>query len=232
MISPSTLWLDTAGTIVSFLLTVMVFSYLFGDNIFFRFAMHVLVGVSSGFAFVVCLYSVIWAQLILPYWGVDVMRKWLLIIPILLSVLLFTNVLPRISGLGKPVLALVAGVGAAIAVAGSVWGTIVPQVLGTLNQVSFQKATPSAPGSGLLFINGLIFLVGTISTLVYFHFGSRADNGSAMEMARWMNWLAEAGRIFLAITLGALFAGVFLASMAAFVDRISFLVKAVVSFIT
>jgi hypothetical protein len=40
--------LDTVGTIVAIVLTLFVFSYLLGDNILYRLAEHIFVGVAVG----------------------------------------------------------------------------------------------------------------------------------------------------------------------------------------
>jgi uncharacterized membrane protein len=63
-------------------------------------------------------------------------------------------------------------------------------------------------------------LVGTIATLAYFHFGaSRKDDGSVKR-----NGLIEAfawvGKLFVALTLGVLFAGVYAAALSALIERI------------
>jgi len=51
-------------------------------------------------------------------------------------------------------------------------------------------------------------LVGTITTLVYFHFGAKATAGGPQrsKLVIWLGWI---GQVFIAITLGVLFAGVF-----------------------
>ena len=62
---------DFIGSIIGFILTLMVFSYLLGDNGLFRLAVYILVGVSAGFVAVVALYNLIWPQLIIPLWSGD-----------------------------------------------------------------------------------------------------------------------------------------------------------------
>src|SRR5574341_2258727 len=57
---------DLAGTILGFALTIMVFSYVFGDNGLFRAALYIFIGVASGYAAVVAWYNVLWPQLIIP----------------------------------------------------------------------------------------------------------------------------------------------------------------------
>ena len=48
------------GPIVAMLLTIMVLSYIIGDNILFRLAVHIFIGVASGYAAVLILYNVLW----------------------------------------------------------------------------------------------------------------------------------------------------------------------------
>ena len=65
-------------------------------------------------------------------------------------------------------------------------------------------------------------LVGTITTLVYFHFGAKATAGGP-QRSKLVIWLGRIGQVFIAITLGVLFAGVFAASMTALIERLNFL---------
>jgi hypothetical protein len=61
--------------------------------------------------------------------------------------------------------------------------------------------------------------VGTVATLLYFQYGAtkRADQPPTRPAA--VELLAQVGRVFIAITLGALFAGVFSAALAALIER-------------
>jgi hypothetical protein len=65
-------------------------------------------------------------------------------------------------------------------------------------------------------------LVGTITTLVYFHFGARStpDGPQRSKLVIVLGWI---GQIFIAITLGVLFAGVFAAAMTALIERLNFI---------
>ena len=49
------------GPFIAALLTVMVFSYIFGDNVLFQLATHIFVGVAVGYAIIV-----IWYQVFIP----------------------------------------------------------------------------------------------------------------------------------------------------------------------
>jgi hypothetical protein len=62
-----------------------------------------------------------------------------------------------------------------------------------------------------------------IATLVYFHFGARAAPDGTVRRYQAIEMVAFAGSIFVAIALGALFAGVYAASLTALVERLHFL---------
>ena len=73
-------------------------------------------------------------------------------------------------------------------------------------------------------------LVGTISTLVYFHFSTRPTAGGP-QRSRLVIWLGGIGQVFIAITLGVLFAGVFAAAMTALIERLNFIWSFLASFL-
>ena len=54
------------GPIVAALLTIMVLSYLIGDNPFFRLATHLFIGVAAGYAGALAARSVLWPGLLQP----------------------------------------------------------------------------------------------------------------------------------------------------------------------
>ena len=53
-------------TLVGFVLTLMVFSYIFGDNFLFRLASYLFVGVSGGYVGALVIDQVILPRLIYP----------------------------------------------------------------------------------------------------------------------------------------------------------------------
>ncbi len=63
---PGALSADLLGGLISFLLTLMILSYLFGDNVFFRVAVYIFVGVSAGYAAAVAWWQVLWPRLFNP----------------------------------------------------------------------------------------------------------------------------------------------------------------------
>jgi hypothetical protein len=211
---------------LSFLFTILIFSWLLGDNPLFRIGTYIFVGAVSGYVSAVAIWQVIYPRLLFPLIHGSLLDRALLAIPLLLAGLMLMKALPRLSHIGTPAMAYLAGVGAAVTVGGSVIGTLFPQAFATIDAFDLSRA--AFPFEALL--NASFILLGTVTTLSYFHFsaGTRAD-GSVRRFVM-VEWLAWTGRIFIAITLGVLFAGVILASLTAFVERIASLFDFFASF--
>jgi hypothetical protein len=132
---------------------------------------------------------------------------------------------PRFSSLGAIPMAYLVGVGAAAAVGGVILGTLVPQVNSSMNLFDLQLAVDRGMNVGFYLVNGGIILVGTITSFAYFHFSARHRPTQAPIRQPWIEELSQIGQLFISITLGVLFAGVFSAALAALVERLGFLVE-------
>ncbi len=214
--------------IISFLLTVMVLSYLFGDNPLFRFATHVFVGVSAGYVAVVAFYQVILPYLVFPLWNAPMIEKGLLLIPLILSALMLMKISPRLGWLGGPAVAYLVGVSAAVAIGGAVLGTIFPQTAAAIEPFDILDPNQVNPVESLF--NGLVMLVATIGTLAYFHFGARRQADGSTKRNGLIEVFAWVGRLFVALTFGVLFAGVYTAALTALIERIHSLLNLFGSF--
>lgn len=213
--------LDQLGMLIGLVLTLFIFSYILGDNFLFRLAIYIFVGVTAGYVVVMAAMNVIWPHLIQPLLQGDSTQQMMAIVPLVLGVLLLLKAAPRLSGLGTVGVAYLVGVGAAAAISGAVFGTIFPQSLATMNALSLT-------GKGGLF-NGIIILVGTLATLIYFHFGVRSSGGRT-QRAGWIEMIALVGQGFIAVTFGVLFAGVYAAALTALVERWDTILKFILSF--
>jgi hypothetical protein len=213
---------DLIGSLVGLLLTLAVFSYILGDNALFRIAVHVFIGAAAGYTAVMAVNNVIWPQLIAPLLAGSQAEKIFVIFPLLLSGLLIFKISPGLARLGNPAVAYLVAVGVATAIGGAIMGTIFPQMQASFNLFDTSTARNSGELLWLLF-TGTAILVGTAATLIYFHFGARAVHESTPRRAPWIEALAWVGQIFIAITLGSVFAGVYAASLTAFVERLQFM---------
>lgn len=207
----------------SFILTLLVFSYFLGDNVVYRFVMALFIGVSAGYIAVVLIFQVILPRLVVPIAS----GNQLAFVPLLLSGMLLLKLSPRLSRLGTIPMAYLVGAGAAIAIGGAVLGTLFGQVKGAWNLFS-----PRAGESAFLaYIEGGFLLIGTLATLAYFHFKAKAISPSGGKRTVIMAIFAWVGRVFIAITLGVVFAGVLTAAATALIERSDFILQTIKGFI-
>ena len=230
---------DPIGAIIGFVLTLMVLSYIIGDNVLFRVAVSIFIGVASGYAAVLILYNVIWYQVLVPIFQIftagkasDLLSYVIRVVPaVILGLWMMTKLSPRLARWGTPVLAFLTGVGAATVIAGAVRGTIFPQVGASINLLNTQTAPPELSSLVGWFINGLIVLLGTVTTLIYFQFGvKRQKEGVQTQRPVILEYLSTAGQGFIVVTLGVLFAGVYIATLSALIDRVRFLWDVIIRF--
>jgi len=215
---------DLIGAGVAFVLTLLILSYILGDNPLFRIAIHLFVGVASGLAVVIAFFNVLWPQLLQPLIFGSEFERFFLLIPLVLSGLLLTKISPKLGGWGGVGVAFLVGIGAATAVGGAVKGTLFPQSLATINLFGSSPVGDGGADFLIQLAEGAFIAFGTIATLAYFQFGIRkseeqiTQRGAALEVISWI------GQVFIAVAFGVLFAGIYLATLSALVDRLGFLI--------
>ncbi len=205
--------LDLIGGWVSLVLTLFVFSYLLGDNFLYRVAIHVLVGVAAAYAVIVAAESVVvpWLNetLLADTAGRDAATmaglRVLGTIPFLVGVLLLFKYSPRLAPVGDLGVAFIIGVGLAVAVAGAAAGTVIP-----LARAAGQSVDDDT-------LDGIVIVVGVITTLIYFQYAAVEHEGR-LRRPRPLRALSAVGQVFVTVTLGALYAGAILTSLAIFSD--------------
>ena len=190
--------MDLITLVIGLVMTLLVYSYLLGDNPLYRLAVHLLVGVSAGYAAVIVVRQVIAPVLQQLANNPTHPTSLLWLVPILLAFLLLFKAMPRLAWVGNSTLAVLVGVGAAVALLGAITGTLWPQIMSVA-----QPATWGAFGA-------LITALMTIFALLYFQFtGANVTNPPL-----WRQTVRQIGQFVLTVTFGALFAGVLSTSLA------------------
>ena len=204
------------GVWIAAILTIMVYSYLLGDNPLYRLAEHLLVGSAVAYAVVVAVHTVLIPRLF------DRLSEgqMLYLVPLVLGLLLFAKVKPSWSVVGNISMAFLIGVGAALAMSGALLGTIWPQVKGTF--VSLNPADHPASGwPGVL--NALIVVIGTIGALLYFYFSTGATSRVGRLWTGFVALWAKVGRVMIMVAFGAIFASLVMSRVSLFVGRLKFI---------
>lgn len=212
--------IEPISALIGLTLTVMVFSYLIGDNLFFRIAVYLFIGVASGYAATIVWHYVLIPKLFQPLAAMDPLAM----IAFLFAISVLAKPFPRVSWIGSFAMAVLVGVGAAAALGGALIGTLLPQTQAAID--GFEVGSVGSLGEAAFrLLGGGIMLVGTIVTLASFHFSAARGADGAPRRMRIIEGIAWVGRIFIAITLGALFAGVYMSALSAMIERLSFIIN-------
>ena len=183
---------ESIGLILGFILTLCVYSYVLGDNPLFRVASHLLVGVSAAYAAVVAVQQFLWPIFVQVRQQPTAPSSLLWAVPLLLALLLLLQRLPTFNWWGSLPLAVLIGIGTAVALTGALLGTLWPQV----------TATATTPGRGIA-----IALL-TAITLLSFQYYRRQNEAGEVITPRWLSVVTLAGQAVLVLTFGVVFANV------------------------
>ncbi len=206
---------EEIGLIAGFVLTLMVFSYLLGDNFLYRLAVYVFVGLAAGFVAIVTTESVVIPWVEETIGGGSVGEALVGIVPFFLVALLLLKASTQLAPYGNLGLAFIIGVGAAVAIVGAVTGTLIPLTQATAD------AGRNTEGRDLL--DAVVVLVGVISTLIYFQYVGRREPDGETARSRPIRAVSMVGQGFIAVTLGALYGAAILTSLTILSERIGFL---------
>ena len=202
---------DQIGVWAGFILTLMVFSYLLGDNFLYRLAVYIFVGLAAGYVTMVTVESVILPWIRGTLNSGDIGTQIVGALPLLLGFLLLFKSSRRFSRLGNIALAFIIGVGTAVALVGAISGTLLPLVGSTANSVRMDT------------INGFIIVLGVVCTLIYFQYQARRTPTGETRRSLFVRTFGALGEGFIVITLGALYGGAILTGLTVVSERIAFI---------
>ena len=214
--------------LLSFVLTLMVFSYVLGDlpliGVFYRSAVYIFVGMTAAFTL-----AVSYEGLILPYLQ-DIQNTetswtalgnsadiYIFFTALLFGLLLLLKPIPSLTWLSNSVYAVVIVVGASVAVVGALAGTLFPLLHAT---VTIPEDLRSDFGA---LVDTLIIFVGVMSALFYFHYQLRGNSEAGGEQSRLGRGFRQIGKVFIVTALAAIYASTILTSLTILSERVSFL---------
>lgn len=214
--------------LVSFVLTLMVFSYLLGDvplvGNLYRIAVYIFIGMAAAFTLIVS-----YEGIILPYlqdiqdqstswtalgWRADIT---IFFTALLFGLLLLLKPIKSLTWLSNSVFAVLIAVGASVGVVGALEGTLFPLLQATVALPQDLSANFSA------LVDTLLIFVGTMTGLYYFQYHTRARADGAEAQSRFGRGFRYIGKVFLVAALGAIYASTLLTSLTILTERIGFL---------
>jgi hypothetical protein len=197
------------GVWIAALLTLGIFSFLYRDNPVYKFCEHLFVGVSAGYWVVLTMMSSVWPNMIRPLLlEFSTGRNFLLVIPLALSVMLFSRFFPRGDWLSRWPIAFILGVYPALRITGFGQGDLVEQVHGTILPLW-------VTGDPATTIGNILLVVGLVCTLIFFFF-SKEHKGA-------LGGAARIGIYFLMVSFGASYGYTVMARVSLLIGRVMYL---------
>lgn len=195
---------------IAAILTFCIFSFLYRDNPFYKFAEYLVVGVSAGYYTVIFYNNYIRPNLIDHFVDPTYPSKWILVIPTVLGFMLLTRFSSKYGWLSRYSFAIYLGSGAGLAI---------PRYMETviLKHVTSTMAVPLTGGTWIEFISNLVIIVGVFCTLIYFFF-SKPHKGV-------LGGAARVGIIFIMVSFGATFGYTVMGRVSLLIGRVYFLTK-------
>jgi len=189
---------ETISNLVAAFLTLCIFSFLYKENPFYRFAEHLLVGVSMGYAI-----PLVYENALIPfvYRPIFLEHRFFLIIPSILGILYVFRFSKNLSWLSRYPIAFGMGI----------VGMSVP--LSMHSSVLVQMRSAMLPLDN---INTILIFIGTVTILMYFYF-SKEHKGTYGKITNIGIW-------FMMIGFGASFGYTVMARISLLIGRVQFLV--------
>lgn len=185
------------GITIAALLNLGLWSFLIGNNRVFRLVQNLYVGAAVAHTFVLAYRNTIIPNL----WNPLTKGDYVLVIPLIMGLALFSRVIPKYSSISKVPMAFIVGVGAALAIRGGLFSNFAVQISSAM--VPFRS------------VSNVVLFVGTICTLTYFTFTIK-PNAFTKPVSRL-------GRYFMMAAFGAAFGNTVMARMSLLIGRLQFL---------
>ncbi|MEW5795353.1 MAG: hypothetical protein AB1772_03235 [Candidatus Zixiibacteriota bacterium] len=206
-------------------LTLCIFSFLYKDNPFYKFAEHLFVGLSAGYFAMILWHNGLIPKLMFErlddgnwyFLWVD-SSKWWYLVPALLGILMWTRFSKKYQWVSRWPLAMYIGIGAGTAIPAEMRARVNEQLSAMMREINWSHFF-GTDGVNLLDtasgLSQLIVFVGALCALIYFFF-SKAHTGVIGGMAKFGIWI-------LMIGFGASFGFTVMARISLFINRMQFL---------
>ena len=204
--------MEMLGIWLTVLMTFSIFSYLYGDNPFYKAAEHIFVGVSAGYVFSLTFWDTIkpnlFGRLFPSYINAGFEFDITYIIPLILGIFMLFRLSKKYSWLSRISIAYIVGMAAGLKLYVFLNSNLLTQIKSSMLDFSV----------GYLDIaNQIIILIGVICGLVYFFF-SKEHTGIVGKVSR-------VGIYFLMIKFGASFGFAVMGRISLLIGRFEELIK-------
>jgi len=211
--------MNVLWTWIAAALTLMILSFLYKDNPFYKIAEHLFVGVAAGYGLAVEYYNVFKPNLQDPLLAG---KDFYLLFPLILGLLMFTRFIPKIAWVSRWPMAYMVGIYSGMAVIGFTEGDLMRQVEASIvPPISTEAFSQFGSNPGVLTLLNIfanpVIVFGLICILLYFFF-SLEHKGVAGNFAR-------IGTGLLMVGFGAGYGYTVMTRFALLIDRFYFLLS-------
>lgn len=209
-------------------LTLMIFSFLYKDNPFYKFAEHLFVGVSAAYWMVVAFWTTLIPNMlgaiypasqgwfaVNPEEAATLMAQspqWFRILPLILGFMMLTRLVPNWAWMSRWPMAFIIGFAAGTNLTRYLQSDFIAQIRSTL--IPLVVFDHGAFSFGASFTN-IVIVGGVLSALVYFFFSK--------EHKGWFGHTARTGIWVLMVAFGAAFGYTVMARVSLLIGRMDFL---------
>lgn len=224
------------------ILTLAIFSFLYRDNPFYKFAEHLFVGVSAAYWMAIGIWTTLVPNLLCRLWpglvnslaGSDCLcppashvsgyDRWIYVIPLVLGVLLLMRLSPKGGWIARWSLAFIVGITAGLNLVRYLQSDFVAQIDATMISLLptwtgfgdfFGNLSLASDGQLVTTFSAWVVFFGTFCGLVYFFFSK--------EHKGWFGGASRFGIWILMVTFGAGFGYTVMARISLLVGRFRFL---------
>jgi hypothetical protein len=213
------------GMWIGGLLTLMILSFLYKDNAFYKFAEHLFVGVSAAYWMVVGFWTTLIPNLVARLWPSHMggilpsatanRPEWMYVIPLVFGILMLARLSPKAAWLSRWAMAFVIGFAAGTNFTRYLQSDFVSQINSSITSV-YQPGLSVMGTVGDVF-SKIVIVAGLLGSLIYFYF-SKEHKGAFGRAARFGIWVLMAA-------FGATFGYTVMARVSLLTGRMDFLIK-------
>jgi len=196
---------ETFGTWIQALFTLLLISVIFKDNPAYRFAEHTYVGLYAGYTVALSFFNYIRPNI---QDRLMAKKEYIFLIPIAMGILMYTRYIKPIAWLSRYPIAFQLGIGTGYVLSKDFKPFFVDQIRATFLPLW-------GTGDWWETVSNWIFVVGTVSALVYFLF--------TLQKKGVQGKVSAVGRIVMMIAFGAAFGNTVMARVSLFLGRMQFL---------
>jgi hypothetical protein len=195
---------EIIGTWIAVGLTLMMFSFIYKDNVLYKIGEHLYLGISVGY-----FINIQYWQVIVPdvYRAITIQHLYWVIIPSLLGIFIVLRLVPALAWLSRMSFAFLIGGSAGLAIPNVIHSLFLPQVYETLR--------PFAGGTAAV-LNQIVILIAVFTVLIFFFF--------SLEHKKLVGSISKVGLFFIMISFGASFGYTVMARISLLIGRFQFLI--------